>query len=297
MRAWRAPDLQFIMTINYDALMAAGTADISCKYNERDSLLYALGVGFGSDQLESGALPYVVETMGRCTVPTMATMLPKLDFLNECGWDYSQVLHATQKLDLYRPLPTAAELLMSSRVVSAHDRGPGLGAVIRISTNARLKRDDTAMFTLESTVVARADGGFGGPANGSLPAMHSLPTREPDLSCDLQTRPDQALLYRLSGDRNPLHADPGVARAAGFDRPILHGLCTFGFACRAILKTICNYDFTLITGFEASFSAPVYPGETITTDMWQDRNVVSFRAHVKNRRSAVLGNGKCVLAV
>jgi acyl dehydratase len=109
-------------------------------------------------------------------------------------------------------------------------------------------------------------------------------------------RPDQALIYRLSGDRNPLHVDPQVAGAAGFDKPILHGLCTYGIACRAILKTICDYDFTLITGFDARFSAPVMPGDLLTTEMWQERNVVSFRCTVKARDVIVIKNGKCTLS-
>jgi acyl dehydratase len=283
------------MTLNYEKLMELDAVDVPCNYTERDSLLYALGVGFGADPLDEKELPYVVETMGRCTVPTMATTLTPENILDNCGWNYAQVLHGEQKLELYRPLPMAAELLTTSRVASVHDRGAGRGAVIRMAMEARLKRDDTALFTIESTLIARGDGGFGGPP-GSLEAPHKLPEREPDLSCDLLIRPDQALLYRLLGDRNPLHADPSIARAAGFDAPILHGLCTYGIACRAILITICDYDFTLINGFQARFSAPVYPGDVLTTDMWQERNVVSFRCHVKSRKSVVLNNGKCLLA-
>ena len=283
------------MTLNYDSLMELGAADVPCDYSERDSLLYALGVGFGADPTDERELPYVVETLGRYTVPTMATILSKARILENCGWNYAQVLHGEQKLELYRPLPMAAELLTTSRVASVHDRGAGRGAVIRLATEARLKRDDTAMFTVESTLIARGDGGFGGPG-GSLTPPHMLPERTPDLSCDLSIRPDQALLYRLCGDRNPLHSDPTIARAAGFDMPILHGLCTYGIACRAILKTICDYDFTLINGFQARFSAPVYPGDILTTDMWQDRNVISFQCHVKSRKSVVLNNGRCLLA-
>ena len=126
---------------------------------------------------------------------------------------------------------------------------------------------------------------------------HRAPKRDPDLSCDIATRQDQALLYRLTGDRNPLHADPVAATRVGFERPILHGLCTFGVACNAVLKTICDYDYTLIEGFDARFSAPVMPGEMITTDMWQDGNIVSFRCSVKERDIVVLRNGKCTLAV
>ena len=283
------------MTLDYNSLMVLSSTDVPCNYEDRDALLYALGVGFGGDPLHQKELQYVVETLGRCTVPTMAAALPNLDFMQNCGWDYRQVLHREQKLELYRPLPMAAELLMSSRVSSVFDRGPGRGAVITVTTDARLLRNDTAMFTVESTLIARADGDFGGPA-GTLADPHELPQREPDLSCDIAIRPDQALLYRLFGDRNPLHADPAAAGAAGFDSPILHGLCTYGIACRAVLKTICDYDFTLITGFQARFSAPVFPGDILTTDMWQDRNIISFRCRVKGRESIVLNNGMCTLA-
>ena len=127
---------------------------------------------------------------------------------------------------------------------------------------ARLAKDDTALFKIGNTIMARADGGFGGP-RGMGPSPHRPPRREPDLSCDLDTRSDQALLYRLNGDRNPLHADPLLARRVGYPVPILHGLCTYGVACHAILKTICAYDYTLITGFDARFSAPVLPGEVM----------------------------------
>ena len=116
------------------------------------------------------------------------------------------------------------------------------------------------------------------------------------MSCDIATRRDQALLFRLSGDLNPLHSDPVIARSAGFDQPIMHGRCTAGIACRAILKTICDYDFTLVSGFDVRFSAPVYPGDVLTTEMWQDRNVVSFRCVVKKRKVVVINNGKCTLA-
>jgi acyl dehydratase len=158
----------------------------------------------------------------------------------------------------------------------------------------RLAKDDTALFTAGATVIARGDGGFGGPS-GKGAAPHRVPRREPDLSCDTPTRSDQSLLFRLNGDRNPLHADPDTAMSAGFSIPILHGLCTYGIACRAVLQTICNYDHTLIEGFDARFSLPVLPGDTITTDMWQDGNIVSFRCSVKERDIIVLRNGKCTL--
>jgi acyl dehydratase len=181
-------------------------------------------------------------------------------------------------------------------VSDVFDWGPRKGALFLFEAEGRLASDDTVLFTLGCTVMARGDGGFGGPT-GKGPRPHRAPRRDPDMSCDISTREDQALLFRLTGDRNPLHADPAKATDAGFEVPILHGMCTYGIACRAILQTICDYDYTLIEGFDARFTAPVLPGDVITTDMWQDGNVVSFRCTVKDRDVIVLRNGKCTLAV
>lgn len=283
------------MPIDYETLMQLEVRDAPCSYTDRDSILYALGVGFGADPIDRNELAYVYEQPSLKTVPTMAGMLLPSNFLDDCGWDYARVLHGEQRLELYRPLPDAGDLLANRRVVAVYDKGPNRGAKIHIESEVRLARDSTVLFTLGNTLIARGDGGFGGPS-GSGPLPHRLPKREPDLSCDLATRADQALLFRLSGDRNPLHADPIVARQAGFQLPLLHGRCTAGIACRAILKTICDYDFTLVSGFDLRFSAPVYPGDLVTTDMWQDRNVISFRCTVRSRKSVVINNGKCTLA-
>ncbi|NOX69849.1 MAG: 3-alpha,7-alpha,12-alpha-trihydroxy-5-beta-cholest-24-enoyl-CoA hydratase [Gammaproteobacteria bacterium] len=283
------------MSIDYDALMAMRVDDELCEYTDKDALLYALAVGFGSDPLDRKELPYVFEGASLKTVPTLASMLLPSTFLDNCGWDYDQVLHSEFRLELYRPLPAAARLLTTRRVTAVHDRGASRGAKIHIESEVRLAKDDTALFMLGNTLLARGDGGFGG-SRGQDPVPHRLPKRSPDLVCDLLTRSDQALLFRLCGDRNPLHADPQLATRLGFDAPILHGRSTCGVACRAILKTICDYDFTLISGFNVRFSAPVYPGDLITTEMWQDGNVVSFRCLVKSRNAVVINNGKCTLS-
>ena len=285
------------MALNYEKLMSKSIDDIPFSYTDTDTILYALSVGMARDPMNIRELPYVHEKDSQLhTLPTLSTVLVPDMFPPDLGWDYSQVLHAEQRMQLYRPLPAAADLLINKRVVDAFDRGPSRGALILLEAEGRLASDDTVLFTLGCTVMARGDGGFGGPA-GKGPVPHRAPKREPDLSCDIDTRPDQGLLYRLTGDRNPLHADPVHAARAGFERPILHGLCTFGVACKAVLQTICDYDYTLITGFDGRFSAPVLPGDTITTDMWQDGNIVSFRCSVKERDSVVLRNGKCTLAV
>jgi len=283
------------MELTYEELIAKSIVDIEHAYSDTDSMLYALSVGFGRDPLEQNELAYVYE-QGRPlqTVPTLASAIVPDMFPPDLGWDYSQVLHAEQRMQLYRPLPPAATLLINKRVVDVFDRGPKHGAIFLFEVEGRLAKDDTALFSLGTTVVARGDGGFGGPS-GSGPKPYRVPRRDPDLSCDSKTRVDQALLFRLNGDRNPLHADPAVAAGAGFPVPILHGLCTYGIACRAILRTICNYDYTLIEGFDARFSAPVLPGDTITTDMWQDGNIVSFQCSARERNCIVLRNGKCTL--
>jgi len=285
------------MPLNYDALMATSVLDLPMSYSDSEAILYALGIGMGSDPLDREELPFVFEQSEQFrTVPTLATVLVPDMFPPGLGWDFSQVLHSEQRMQLYRPLPPQADLLINKKVVDAFDWGPRKGALILFEAEGRLASDDTVLFTLGCTVMARGDGGFGAPM-GKGPKPHRAPRRDPDLSCDIDTSRDQALLFRLTGDRNPLHADPDVAAKVGFDAPILHGMCTYGIACRAILKTICNYDYTLIKNFEARFTAPVMPGDTITTDMWQDGNVVSFRCTVRDRDLIVLRNGKCTLAV
>jgi len=285
------------MTLNYDELMATTVDDLQLTYGDTESMLYAQSIGFGRDPVAQKELPYVFE-QGRPlrTVPSMASVLVPDMFPPDLGWDFTQVLHAEQRLQLHRPLPAAANLLVNKRIVDIFDRGPKRGAMILFEADGRLAKDDTAVFSLGMTVIARGDGGFGG-TSGSGPAPHRAPRRDPDLSCNSDTRIDQALLFRLNGDRNPLHADPATANRAGFGVPILHGLCTYGIACHAILQTICDYDDTLIKGFDARFSAPVTPGDTIRTDMWQERNIVSFRCTAVERDVMVLRNGKCTLAV
>ncbi|MDP6343589.1 MAG: MaoC/PaaZ C-terminal domain-containing protein [Alphaproteobacteria bacterium] len=283
------------MAIDYDQLMSLSDTGMESSYGDRETMLYALGVGFGRDAMDANELAYTFEKDTLKTVPTMAAVLTRGGLLHDCGWDYTKVLHGEQRLTLHRPLPPEGELIADARVSEAYDKGEGKGAIICSETTARLKGDSEPLFVVGSTIFARGDGGFGGPA-GSGPAPHPTPERQPDATCELQTRADQALLYRLNGDRNPLHADPELAASVGFPVPILHGLCTYGTACRAILTTICDYDHSMIRGFDVRFSAPVYPGETIITDIWREDNVVAFQCRLKERDLVVIRNGKCTLA-
>ncbi|WP_425062153.1 MaoC/PaaZ C-terminal domain-containing protein [Pyruvatibacter mobilis] len=282
------------MAIDYDHLMSLTSEGERFSYGDRETMLYALGVGMGRDPLAAKELPYVYEKDLK-TVPTMATVIAwGAGPLRDSGINYLMVVHGEQKLTLHRPLPAAADIIADSRVVGAWDKGADKGAVIVTETDIRLADTDDKLCTLTSTTFARGDGGFGGPTDGA-PKPHALPDRAPDQTIEVDTRADQALLYRLSGDRNPLHADPEFATAAGFPAPILHGLCTYGTCCRAILGSVAEYDHTAITGFDVRFSSPVFPGETILVDVWKDGPIASFRARLKERDVVVINNGKCTL--
>jgi acyl dehydratase len=283
------------MPLDYENLMSLSETGVHRRFTDRDSLLYALAVGMGRDACDARELPFVYEGFGARVVPTLASVVAPSSLLTDCGWDYSRLLHGEQRLSIRRPLAEAGELLVDSDVMAAYDKGEGKGAVIYLRNIARDSASGEELFTQVRTLFARGDGGFGGPA-GSGPAPHRIPARMPDMAAEFRTRGDQALLYRLCGDRNPLHADPSLARQLGYRAPILHGLCTYGIACCAVLRTVCEYDATLIRSFDARFTAPVFPGETVVTEMWQDANEISFRAHVVERDQRVLDFGHCVLA-
>jgi len=264
-------------------------------WTERDAILYALALGFGRDPGRAGELPFVYEGGGLRVVPTFASALARSPFLKGCGWDESRLVPGGERLVLHRPLAPAGALLLDSEVESVEDRGREAGALVTVRTVARNAADQQPVFTVQRAIEARGDGGFGAGL-GQSPAPHVLPARSPDLGCDLEIRPEQALLYRLGGDLNPLHADPAVARRAGLPGPVLHNLCTLGVACRGILETICEFDATLVTAIEARYTGGVYPGDHLRLELWQDANVVSFRALVPARGRVVLDHGRCLLA-
>ncbi|MGA7712777.1 MAG: MaoC/PaaZ C-terminal domain-containing protein [Rhizomicrobium sp.] len=282
------------MPIKYDELMQLKSEGVVFRYTDRETMLYALGVGFMRDPMNEAELKFVYENDLQ-TVPTFATVIGwGQPTLARSNINYLMVVHGEQRLTMHKPLPAQAEIIADDRVVGAVDKGEGKGALIFMEKVIRDKQSGDKLCTLGSTIFARGDGGFGGPKDGA-PVPHSLPIRTPDVVHACDTRPDQAFLYALSGDRNPLHRDPKIAKMAGYDRPILHGLCTYGTACRAIISSVCKYDSKKITGFDARFSSPVFPGETIVTEMWVDGSVVSFRCKLKERDVVVLNNGKCTL--
>ena len=197
-------------------------------------------------------------------------------------------------MQVHAPISPAATVIGRTRILDVIDKGADKGALIYSERKIIDKASGALLATINQTTFCRADGGFGG-AKREAPAPHALPERAPDLSCDLPTRPETALIYRLSGDVNPLHAEPTFAREAGYPRPILHGLATFGVAGHALLKTLCNYNPARLTAMAGRFSAPVFPGETIRTEIWRDGDVVSFRARALERDVVAINNGRAAI--
>jgi acyl dehydratase len=283
------------MAIDYPGVLDLRDEGRRFEWQERDVMLYALGVGLGSDPLNADELRYVYEQDLR-VLPTFATVAAWGAGIGpeRIGLDRRRTLHGEEQTVLHRPLPVSARIVADSRVAAVYDKGADKGAVVVRETVLRDADDGSPIATLTRTAFARGDGGFGGPAQGGETAA-ARPKRAPDVSLDLPTRPDLALLYRLSGDRNALHADPQVARAAGFERPLLHGLCTYGLTCRAVLQAFCGFDARLVASHAARFSAPVWPGDTVTVEMWREGATVLFEAQVKARGAVVIKHGKTVL--
>lgn len=266
-------------------LLAMAPIESRQTLTRRDTMLYALGVG-ASD------LGHVYEENLQA-LPTMAVVLAAPGFLwrdPELGADWKKILHGEQMLELHRPLPVEGELVGHTRFEAVEDKGPDKGAIVLVS-RAIATADGTRLATVRMKTFMRGDGGCGS-AGPPLPVPPPLPDRAPDAAVALPTAPNQALIYRLSGDYNPLHIDPAVAKAGGFDAPILHGLCTYGVAGRALLAHLSARGRTALRRVDVRFSAPVYPGETIVTEIWDTGpGALAFRARVAERDVVVLTNG------
>ncbi|MDP3545897.1 MAG: MaoC/PaaZ C-terminal domain-containing protein [Phreatobacter sp.] len=285
------------MPIDYQKLKNWHFPDLEHRYEAKDTILYALGVGCGADPMDRSELPFVYEE-GLKALPTMAVVLGYPGFWlkdPDTGVDWRKILHGEQGLVIHKPLPASGTVIGRTRVTEIVDKGPGKGALLYSDRDVIDKASGDLLATLTSTTFIRGEGGFGGPS-GPSPEPHALPDRAPDETVDLKTLPQAALIYRLSGDDNPLHADPDVAAVAGFERPILHGLCTYAVAGRAVLKACCGNDPARLRRFNVRFSAPVLPGETIRTEIWRSGSTVSFRARVVERDIVVLNNGLAEVA-
>jgi acyl dehydratase len=281
------------MTINYDKFLALDIPAVEQTYAPKDCMLYALGLGLGHDPLSEDELAFVYEKNLK-VLPTFGTVVAHPGFWLrdlDTGVDWLKVVHGEHSMVMHKPLAPSGSVLGKTRVLDVIDKGAGKGALVYSERTIADKASDERLCTIVQTTFCRADGGFGGPPREQRP-VHAIPERAPDLTCDLATRPEQALIYRLTADPNPLHADPAVAKAAGFPRPILHGLATFGIAGHALLKSVCGYNPARLKSIAGRFSAPVFPGETIRTEIWRDGPVLSFRARVVERDAVAINNGR-----
>ncbi|MDY6871303.1 MAG: MaoC/PaaZ C-terminal domain-containing protein [Actinomycetota bacterium] len=258
------------MPIDPNAVGATTQAQMF-QWTDRDTLLYALGVGAGTADLA-----FTTENshgIDQQVLPTYAVIAcsPFAAVAKIGSFDFSRLLHGSQAIRLFAPLQPAGKLSVVSEVTDIQDKGPGKNAVVMVKATG--SDPDTGQPVAESlmTLVIRGEGGFGGQP-GQRPPAPQFPERDPDARVALPTREDQALIYRLSGDRNPLHSDPWFARLAGFPTPILHGLCSYGVAGRALVAELCGGDATKIATMSVRFSSPVFPGETLTTSIWRGQS-------------------------
>lgn len=265
------------MPINPDAVGSIGDP-VSHSWDQREVMLYALGVGAGLDDL--ALTTENTRDTELVVLPTMAVVLGVggAGALAHIGtFNPVMLVHGAQAIEVHAPIPTSGTVSTVGELTAIWDKGSG--AVVEMTSTSTLEGADDPLFTQVSQIFLRGEGGWGGERGPSGP-RNVAPDTTPDHEVTLTTRPDQALLYRLSGDHNPLHSDPSFAEMAGFDRPILHGLCTYGFTGRGLVSALCDGDPTRLTSMDGRFSSPVFPGEVLTVRMWQtgDGEAV-FRTH------------------
>jgi acyl dehydratase len=283
------------MAIDPNAV-GATTEPMLFEWTDRDTLLYALGVGAGTEDLS-----FTTENSHDITqqvLPTYAVICcPAFGAAGKVGsFNWAMLLHGSQGVRLHAPLPAAGKLSVVTEVADIQDKGAGKNAIIML--RARGSDPDTGALVAETltTLVIRGEGGFGGEP-GQRPVAPEIPDREPDARVALPTREDQPLIYRLSGDRNPLHSDPWFAKElAGFPKPIMHGLCTYGFSGRALVAELGNGEAGAVTSIDARFTKPVFPGETLTTSIWRtEPGKAVFRTEASGASGPDGGDARLVL--
>lgn len=286
------------MGLDYDKVKNWPQPDIEQTYTARDTILYALGVGVAMDNpVAADDLKFVYEGVRGDrlqALPMMGVNLGVGPFWMqdpEAGIDWQKILHGEQYLTLHKPLPVAGKIVARHSIDEIYDKGSDKGAIAYVRREISDAETGEKLVSLVAAVFMRGNGGFGGSADGA-PKPHKLPERDADVVIDLPTRPELGAIYRLSGDYNPLHVDPKVATAAGFPKPIFHGLGTYGVAGRALLKALCDNDPARLRVMNCRFAAPVFPGETIRTEIWRaDNGQAAFRCRVVERDLVVLNNG------
>lgn len=285
------------MPIDADQLLSYPIPSVRQRLTRRDAAFYALSVGLGQDPEDMRQLRYVDYSQEISVLPSMALVLAHPGFWlgdPRSGVDATQVVHGEQALTLHQPLQVDTDLISETVIDGLVDKGEGQGALLYTRKTLKDAVSGELIASTLNTTFIRGGGGFGGSSAPRSPGQ-PLPEGAPTFVVDLPTRPEQALYYRMNGDDNPLHADPQVAGKAGFPRPILHGLCTFGVVCHALVRALCNYQGhgARLRDMSLRFTAPVYPGETLRCEIWQDG---AFRARVLERDVVVISHGRASVA-
>ncbi|MEO6083748.1 MAG: MaoC/PaaZ C-terminal domain-containing protein [Umezawaea sp.] len=276
------------MPIDPTVAIGAELPETKFSWTSSDVLLYHLALGAGTDDLR-----YTYERDLQ-VLPTFGVVAPRFHEAEPpavsfpgIDIDLARVLHGTQEITVHRPLPVRGEAVLRSRVTDVYDKGT---AAVILQESTAVDSDGIALFTTRSSIFARGEGGFGGSRGPS--ARHDVPDRAPDAVLETPTLPQQALLYRLCGDRNPLHSDPEFARMAGFDAPILHGLCTYGVVCKAVVDALLDGRTDRVRGYSARFTGVVFPGETLRTKVWREGDRFTLTTTAVERDNApVLADG------
>ena len=291
------------MSIDPNAVGA--TADpVERSWGYRDSLLYAVGIGAGAEDPVGSELEFTTNNskgIEQRTFPTQGVVIGgsggALGKVGEIDW--GRVLHGSQGVTLHQPIPVSGTVVIEESVSGIWDKGEGKNAIIETESKVSLKETLEPLFDLRFSIVVRGSGGFGGEEGNTAPQVHA-PDASPDHEVTYQTRTDQALTYRLSGDYNPLHSDPWFAtELGGFPKPILHGLCTYGFTGRALLHQLCDGDPSSFKSMDSRFSSPVYPGDSLTVQRWVEGDQAIYRTVAQKdtpEERVVIDNGLCQFA-
>lgn len=283
------------MTLSCSQLLAFQVPVAQQVLTPQDAAFYALSVGFGQDPMDQRELAFVDPTPSLRAVPSMALVLAYPGFWlgsPEVGLDAAKIAHVEQAVLLHKPLPTAGRILGHTQVTGVFDRGGAKGLVIESERRLLDAADNSAIATLRQTHFLRGDHCADAPPYVPA-AREEAPRGNPCAQIDMATRPEQALYYRLNGDRNPLHIDPAVAAKAGFARPILHGMCTFGVVTRAVLAARCEYQPQRIGAISMRFRAPVFPGDTLRVSIWP---CGALQVRAVERDTLVIDAGRVSLA-
>jgi acyl dehydratase len=283
------------MPIDPEKAAGAELPAVEASWNADNVILYHLGVGAGAKPTDPKELEYTYEKDLKVlpsygVIPVFGSMA-RLGQVPGIQINFALVLHGEQDLEIHQPLPTEAKITSQARIAGLYDKGKA--ALIVLEVDSKNSSSGERLFTNRFSIFARGEGGFGGDSGPK--AGNAAPARKPDCVVESPTLPQQALLYRLNGDKNPLHADPEFAKLGGFDRPILHGLCSYGIVCKAIVDSMLDGDTTRVARYQVRFAGVVFPGETLVTSGWREGDQILINAMTKERESPVISNAAITL--